>query len=78
MKKLLIAATLLATLTTKAQKQDTVLNDSTPLVSIQDFQNTLNSMSDKVSHSTFLIIQEAYQKVISETITRRKIKLPKK
>ena len=79
MKKLTLAAILLATVViSKAQQQD-IKVDSIPVVSSLDIVNKLNEYSEKVSHKDWLLIQQAYIDLYQTSALKKKqIAKPKK
>lgn len=90
MKKYLLAAAIIASsFNIKAQEvkptgraSDLLQNqkiDSSdiPLISIKDLEETLREYGDKVSHNTFLIIQQAYQQILTDALKRKSIKTKK-
>lgn len=78
MKKLLLAATLLATLSVKSQtRKDTTISDSIPIISIGDLKQALQYLSTKSTHADYLIIQDAYQLAINLANARMSAVKPK-
>ena len=89
MKKYLLAAAIIASLNLKAQEtkptgratdllQNQKIDSSDiPIISIKDLEQTLAELGDKVSHNTYVIIQQAYQQAVTDAIKRKQSK-PKK
>jgi len=82
MKKLIMAALLLASITTNAQsRKDSTISDSIPIISLADLKTALDYLSTKSTHANYLLAQEAYQLVLNianAKLNATKPKSPKK